>query len=56
MPRYLMGSTRLSSLERMMMDPSRPASSRTESQRSKTRKKPNVRYSGGQAFYLERRE
>lgn len=28
MPRYFMGDTRLAGLERMMMDPSRPAPSR----------------------------
>lgn len=39
MPKYFMGDTRLSSLERMMMDPSRSAPSPAESRRNKPRKK-----------------
>ena len=40
MARYFMGDTRLRGLERMMMDPSRTASIRTESRRKKPQKKP----------------
>ena len=40
MPQYFMGGTRLESLERMMMDPSRPDPSRSNLQKKKPRKKP----------------
>jgi len=39
MPKYFMGDTRLSSLERMMMDPSRSAASPAESRRNQPQKK-----------------
>jgi len=38
MSRYFMGDTRLSGLERMMMDPSRSAPDHTECQQSQLRK------------------
>lgn len=41
MPRYFMRGTRLDSLERMMMDPSRSDSSPEEPQQCKPRKKPS---------------
>ncbi len=40
MPKYFMGGTHLESLERMMMDPSRPDPSRSKLQKKKPRKKP----------------
>ena len=39
MPKYFMGGTHLESLERMMMDPSRPDPSRSNLQKKKPRKK-----------------
>ena len=40
MAKYFMGNTRLGNLERMMMDPSRSAPSRTQSQKNRPCKKP----------------
>ncbi len=39
MPKYFMGGTRLGGLERMMMDPSRPAPDCVAPQKKKPRKK-----------------
>ncbi len=40
MARYFMGDTRLGWLEKMMMDPSRTSSTRTDSRRNSPQKKP----------------
>ena len=39
MPQYFMSGTRLAGLERMMMDPSRPAPTHTDLRRKKPQKK-----------------
>ena len=40
MPRYFMGDTRLAGLERMMMDPARTPSTRTDTRKKSPQKKP----------------
>ena len=40
MPRYFMGDTRLAGLERMMMDPARTPSIRTDTRKKRPQKKP----------------
>ena len=40
MPRYFMGDTRLAGLERMMMDPARTPSTRTDTRKKRPQKKP----------------
>ncbi len=39
MPRYFMGDTRLAGLERMMMDPARTPSTRTDTRKKRSQKK-----------------
>ena len=40
MTRYFMGDTRLAGLERMMMDPARTPSTRTDTRKKRPQKKP----------------